>query len=117
VADPRQLEHPVKGWVSPGELIICDCCLRRVFYWELHHLVPIAWGGSDSRLETDRQVVWVRICGDCHGVVHMILDKARHDGGWPLAWLVALEAPHHMIETARRGWNKWKQMTFEGVTT
>jgi len=110
--DPRQLEHPVKGWVSPGELIICDCCNRRVWYYEVHHLVPVTWGGSDSRLEADRQVVWVRICGDCHGVVHMILDKARHDGGWPLAWLVELEAPHHMIETARRGWNAWKRETF-----
>lgn len=114
---PRQLEHPVKGWVQPGEVVICDSCGRRVWYWELHHLVPIAWGGSDSRLETDRQVIWVRICGDCHGVTHMILDKAKAAGGWPTQWLADQGIPHLIVETARRGWNGWKRQTFEGAST
>ena len=106
----KQKTFPTKGWVQPGEIVFCDVCGRRVWYWELHHLVPIAWGGSDSRLERDRQVIWVRACGDCHGVIHMILDKAQRDTAWPTVWLADQGIPHLMVETARRGWNAWKQV-------
>jgi hypothetical protein len=115
--DPRQLEHPATGWVQPGEVIYCDACGRRVYVWELHHVVPIAWGGSDSRLVADRQVVWVRLDGDCHAVVHMILDKAQKDGGWPDQWINQHgDIPHLVIEVARRGWNGWHKQTFGGNT-
>ena len=114
MADPRQVEHPVTGWAQPGDVFYCDCCTRRIWLRELHHLVPIAWGGSDSRLESDRQVIWAWLCGDCHGTVHMILDKAKAAGGWPQLWINSLELPHCMVETARRGWNQWKRTTFEG---
>jgi hypothetical protein len=83
----------------------------------LHHLVPIAWGGSDSRLLTDHQVIWVRADGDCHSTIHMILDKAKQGGGWPTQWLADQAIPHLVVEAARRGWNTWKRATFEGVTT
>ena len=111
-------EFPAKGWVQPGEVVFCDACGRRVYVWELHHLVPIAWGGSDSRLLADRQVVWVRLDGDCHAVVHMILDRAQRDGGWPELWINQHGGiPHLVVETARRGWNQWKHQTFEEGAT
>jgi hypothetical protein len=117
VADPRQVEHAPRGWVQPGEVVLCDVCGRRIYLWELHHLVPISWGGSDSRLEADRQVIWIRVDGDCHGVIHMILDRAKRDGGWPVAWLEQQQMPHLVVEAARRGWNGWKRLTFDGVNT
>jgi hypothetical protein len=103
---------PQTGWVPPTELVHCDICGRRCWVWELHHLVPISWGGSDSRKVDDHQVVWVRADGDCHSTVHMILDKAKADGGWPAVWLSQQEIPHLVAETARRGWAAWKQATF-----
>jgi hypothetical protein len=114
VIDGRKLELPPRGWVQPGEVVYCDVCGRRIFLWELHHLTPISWGGSDSRKLEDHQVVWVRADGDCHGVIHMILDKAKHDGGWPSAWLAQMEIPHLVVEAARRGWNAWVKATFDG---
>lgn len=108
-------ELPAKGWVQPGELVLCDACGRRVYVWELHHLVPIAWGGSDSRLVADRQVVWVRLDGDCHATVHMILDHCQKVGAWDDLWINSHDGlPHLTVETARRGWNNWKKQTFEG---
>jgi hypothetical protein len=108
-------ELPARGWVQAGDTAHCDVCGRRVWTWDLHHLVPIAWGGSDSRLLTDHQVVWVKADGDCHATVHMILDKARKAEGWPVAWLEEQAMPHLVAETARRGWNGWKKMTLEGA--
>jgi hypothetical protein len=110
-------ELPARGWVQPGDVTHCDVCGRRIWLYELHHVVPVAWGGSDSRRVEDHQVIWVKACGDCHGVCHMILDKAKTTGGWPAAWLAEMEIPHLVVETARRGWNAWKRQTFEGVTT
>jgi hypothetical protein len=109
-------ELPAKGWVQPGEVVYCDVDGRRVWYWELHHIVPIAWGGSDSRRVDDHQVVWVAACGDCHGVIHMILDKARSAGGWPAQWIADLELPHLVVEAARRGWNGYHKLTFGDTT-
>ena len=108
--------HAEAGWVQAGDVVHCDVCGRRVWTWELHHLVPIAWGGSDSRLAPDHQVVWVKADGDCHATVHMILDHARKAEGWPVAWLDEQAMPHLVVETARRGWNTWKQQILEGTT-
>jgi hypothetical protein len=109
---PRARTLPAKGWVQPGEVVYCDVCARRVYVWELHHLVPIAWGGSDSRRVDDHQVIWVRADGDCHAVIHMILDKAKAAGAWPTEWLDQQDGiPHLIVETARRGWNTWRQGT------
>lgn len=105
-----------RGWVQPGEVVHCDVCGRRCWVWELHHLVPMAWGGSDSRRVEDHQVIWVKADGDCHSTCHMILDKAKTGGGWPVAWLAEQEIPHLVVETARRGWNAWKQQALEGVS-
>ena len=80
--------------------------------WELHHLVPVAWGGDDSRKDADHQVVWVKADGDCHGTIHMILDKAKSSGGWPKDWLADQDMPHLVVMAALRGWNAWKQQTF-----
>jgi hypothetical protein len=107
---------PARGWVAPGETVLCDVCGRRVFAWDCHHIIPIAWGGPDSRLETDHQVVWVRVDGDCHAVVHMILDKAKRGGGWPVQFLEEQQIPHLVVEAARRGWNGWKRQALEGGT-
>lgn len=104
--------HPELGWVQAGEIAHCDVCGRRCWVWELHHLVPVAWGGSDSRAAGDHQVIWVKADGDCHGTIHMILDKAKSSGGWPVAWIAEQEFPHLIVEAARRGWNAWKQQTF-----
>jgi len=109
--------HPEFGWVQPGEVVFCDVCGRRVFCWDLHHLVPVAWGGSDSRKDVDHQVIWVRADGDCHAVIHMILDKAKATGGWPVQWLTESEIPHLVVEAARRGWNTWKKATFGEPST
>lgn len=106
---PRALRLPAKGWVQPGEVVFCDVCARRVYVWELHHLVPIAWGGSDSRRLDDHQVIWVRADGDCHAVIHMILDKAKTAGAWPTVWLEEQGIPHLVVEAARRGWNAWSK--------
>lgn len=102
---------PAKGWVLPDEVVYCDVCGRRVWVWELHHLIPIAWGGNDSRHLTDHQVVWVRTDGDCHATIHMILDTAKKAGAWPEAWLVQTQIPHLIVETARRGWNAYVKET------
>jgi hypothetical protein len=111
MAEPREL--PAKGWVEPGQVIHCDVDGRRVYVWELHHIIPISWGGSDSRLLTDHQVVWIRVCGDCHSVIHMILDRAHKDGGWPQLWINSHGGiPHLVVEAARRGWNGYKCQTF-----
>jgi hypothetical protein len=110
-------ELPQRGWVQPGEVVWCDVCARRTYVWELHHLIPMAWGGSESRLLTDHQVVWVRACGDCHGTIHMILDTARKGGGWPVSWLAAQDIPHLIVMAALRGWHGWKHQTLEGITT
>jgi len=109
-------ELPAKGWVQPGDVAYCDVCGRRIWLWELHHIVPIAWGGSDSRRVDDHQVVWVAACGDCHGVIHMILDKARAAGGWPGQWIADQGMPHQVVEAARRGWNSYHKLTFGDTT-
>jgi hypothetical protein len=44
----------------------------------------------------------------------MILDKAKHDGGWPAQWLADQGIPHLVVEAARRGWNAWVKATFDG---
>lgn len=115
--DGRKLELPSRGWVQPGEIVICDVCGQRCYVWELHHLVPISWGGDDSRRIEDHQVVWVRADGNCHSVVHMILDKARQAGGWPAAFVEQQGIPHLVVETARRGWNGWVKQTFREEPT
>jgi hypothetical protein len=108
---------PQTGWVQPTEVVHCDVCGRRVWTWELHHVVPISWGGSDSRKVDDHQVVWVKACGDCHSTCHMILDKAKAAGGWPAVWLTDQDMPHLVVMVALRGWNGWKQMTFGEPST
>src|SRR5215204_7701627 len=103
----RLLEHPAKGWVQPGgPPVYCDACDQRCWYWELHHLDPVGWGGPDSRLLVDRQIVWVRLDGNCHAVAHMILDTAKVQDKWPELWLNGYNPPipHAMVEIARRGW-------------
>ena len=107
--------QPQTGWVQVGDTVWCDVCARRIWVFEVHHLVPMAWGGSNSRRLDDHQVIWVAACGDCHGTVHMILDKAHKDGGWPGQWIGDQQFPHLIVETARRGWNAWKQQTPEGA--
>ena len=110
-------ELPQRGWVAPGEIVHCDACGRRAYVWECHHIIPVAWGGSDSRRVDDHQVIWVRVCGDCHAVIHMILDRAKKDGGWPALWINQHGGiPHLVVEAARRGWNVWKHQTFGGTT-
>ena len=104
-------ELPARGWVAPGDVVFCDVCGRRVWCWDLHHITPISWGGSDSRLVADHQVVWVRADGDCHATVHMILDTARKPGAWPHAWLTDQDMPHLVVMAALRGWNAWKGAT------
>jgi len=102
------LELPAKGWVRPGDPPVeCDACDRLVHYWELHHLDPKGWGGDPSQLLVDRQIVWVRIDGDCHSTAHMILDTAKAQGQWPELWLNGYNPPipHAIVEIARRGWN------------
>jgi hypothetical protein len=112
---PKEL--PAKGWVTPGEIRYCDICGRRVYVWSLHHLVPMSWGGSDSRRITDHQVIWVRTCGDCHDTVHMVLDHCQKVGAWDDLWINSHgDLPHLVVEVARRGWNGWKQMTFGDTT-
>jgi hypothetical protein len=116
-------EAPAKGWVRPDDPpVYCDACNQRCWYWELHHLDPIGWGGSPSRLLADRQIVWIRVDGNCHGVGHMILDAGKANGSWPQAWLdsFADPLPHPMVEVARRGWQLYQrrlslQLTAETV--
>lgn len=106
---------PERGWVAPGDLVWCDACGKRCWYWELHHLDPVGWGGPDSRQLVDRQVVWVRVDSDCHAVAHMILDTARRGGAWPEAWLLELEIPHPYVELARRGWQLYQRRLREAA--
>jgi hypothetical protein len=101
---------PSRGYVGPEDPpVFCDCCGKFCHYWELHHLDPVGWGGSDSRALADRQVVWVRIDGDCHAVCHMILDTAKRQNGWPEPWLAGFTTPipHLQVEVARRGWQRY----------
>jgi hypothetical protein len=108
-------ELPARGWVQPGEVVHCDACGRRVYVWELHHLIPISWGGDDSRLLVDRQVVWVRVDSDCHATIHMILDRARKESTWSDLWINSHGGiPHLVVEVARRGWNAWKKAALDG---
>ena len=105
-------ELPAKGWVRPGDPpIYCDACDQQCWYWELHHLEPKGWGGDPSQLLVDRQVVWVRIDGDCHSTAHMILDTAKAQGAWPELWLnnYATPIPHAIVEVARRGWQLYQR--------
>jgi hypothetical protein len=108
----RQLESPATGYVRPSDPPVrCDSCGRLVHYWELHHLDPKGWGGDPSQLLVDRQVVWVRICGDCHSTAHMILDTFKPRGVWDDLWLngYATPIPHGIVEVARRGWNLYQK--------
>jgi hypothetical protein len=109
------VELAPRGWVPPGEVFHCDACLQRRWYWELHHLDPVGWGGSDSRKLVDRQLVWIRVCGDCHSTAHMILDRAKADAAWPELWIVQLEVPHHYVEVARRGWQLYQRRLQEAA--
>jgi hypothetical protein len=96
---------PARGWAAPGEIIHCDICGERCFVWQLHHLDPIGWGGSPSRRLDDHQVVWVVVDGRCHDAIHIILDHAKDQGGWPDVWLNQLGGVPHLVEQgARRGW-------------
>jgi hypothetical protein len=101
----RLRELPPRGWTQPGEILWCDACDRRIWYWELHHLDPKGWGGNPSQKLEDRQVVWVRLDGDCHATAHMILDRFKADGIWSEQWCRDMELPHAIVEVARRGWN------------
>ena len=98
---------PARGYVRPGDPpIFCDACDQQCWYWELHHLDPVGWGGDDSRRLSDRQLVWVRLDGSCHSTGHMIMDTAKAEGAWPELWLnsYAPPIPHAIVEVARRGW-------------
>jgi hypothetical protein len=104
----RERELPAKGWVQPGEVVYCDACGERCYVWSLHHILPISWGGSDSRLLADRQVVWVRVDSKCHDLIHMVLDHAQKAGTWPDPWMNQHGGmPHLAVEIARRGWMLW----------
>ncbi len=116
---PLTLEHPAKGYVRPQDPpVYCDACDRRCWYWELHHLDPKGWGGNPSQLLVDRQVVWVRIDGDCHSTAHMILDTAKAQGAWPELWLNGYDPPipHAIVEVARRGWQLYSKRLVAGPT-
>jgi hypothetical protein len=100
---------PERGWVPAYEVFHCDACDLRRWYWELHHLDPVGWGGSDSRRLPDRQIVWVRVCGDCHSTAHMILDTFKAAGAWSEEWLAQMDLPHYYVEVARRGWQLYQR--------
>lgn len=87
--------------------VYCDACHRRVWVWELHHLVPVGWQGDDSRAVRDWYVVWVKLCGDCHNTAHMILDTTRDDfGAWNDDWIDRLGLTQHPgTRIAHWGWN------------
>lgn len=110
--DARTLELPAKGWVRPDDPpVFCDACDQMCWYWELHHLDPKGWGGNPSQLLIDRQVVWVRIDGNCHSTAHMILDTFKAKGAWDDLWLnrYGHPIPHAIVEIARRGWNLYQR--------
>lgn len=94
-----------QGWVNAGEVDYCDACNRRVWVWELHHLVPVDWGGNKSRADRDHYVVWVKACGDCHNTVHRILDHCKPLNRWDGVWVEDMAFPLHMVRIARWGWN------------
>lgn len=101
-------EVAARGWVKPGEVVLCDVCGERCYVWELHHLLPVAWGGSDSRLVADHQRIWVVADGRCHDTIHMILDRAKKDGVWPDLWINQHGGiPHLIVQAALRGWALW----------
>jgi hypothetical protein len=106
-----------RGYVRPGDApVFCDACDQECFYWELHHLDPMGWGGDESRLLVDRQVVWVRLDGSCHSTAHMILDTFKPRGAWDDLWLsgYARPIPHAIVEVARRGWNLYQRRIAQG---
>lgn len=46
-------------------------------YIEIHHLWPKGWGGPD--IEENR----ISLCGNCHRLVHEILEEAVRNQAWP----------------------------------
>lgn len=74
-----QRDPLVRAWVYQQAKGVCDCCGKEApfklfdgsFYLEVHHVKPLAEGGSD-RVENS-----VAVCPNCHRALHLAEDKER----------------------------------------
>lgn len=64
---------------------------------EIHHVVPLAWGGPDSAANR------VNLCGNAHNNVHAFLRAYQRAGGTP-PWDVRRRFSPYIRALAARGW-------------
>jgi 5-methylcytosine-specific restriction endonuclease McrA len=66
---------------------------------EIHHVVPMAWGGSDTAANS------INICGNAHNNVHALLRAYQRVGGTP-EWEVRRRFSPYIRALAARGWTE-----------
>jgi len=77
---------------------------------EQHHIWPKSWGGPHPLTPATWNIVWVYLCGNCHGSVHELL-RAYHKwddwNGCPPPWSERLRYPRRVRALAKQGFDKW----------
>lgn len=85
---------------TPGACVAHRFHSPRPTYLEVHHVLPLGWGGPDTR-ENE-----VTVCSTGHASIHRLLNLYRMSGGKP-PWILRRQWGHGERKVAERGWQAY----------